>query len=306
MSLIDQVTDTLLMVRPARFGYNPQTAADNAFQSFDSSLSELQRQTRAEQEFDNLVKTLIGRGVDVITFHDTLEPDTPDAVFPNNWISFHKEEQIITYPMFSPIRRAEKRLDMIEQIQELFHIKSWHKLDGFEAQNKFLEGTGSLVLDRIHKIAYASKSERTQEIVLDEFCRIMGYQKVFFNAVDENAKPIYHTNVMMALGIDFVIICLESIRALEEQKALLKIFQETGKTVFEISMQQVRAFAGNMLQVKNKHEETFLVMSQTALESLQQSQVEDLRRHTHLLSASIPTIETFGGGSVRCMMAEVF
>ncbi len=306
MPLIDQVTDTLLMVRPARFGYNPQTAADNAFQSFDSSLSELQRQARAEQEFDNLVKTLIGRGADVITFHDTFEPDTPDAVFPNNWISFHLGGQIITYPMFSPIRRSEKRLDMIEQIQELFYIKSWHKLDGFEAQNKFLEGTGSLVLDRIHKIAYASKSERTQEIVLDEFCRIMGYQKVFFNAVDENAKPIYHTNVMMALGIDFVVVCLESIRAPEEQKALLKIFQETGKTVFEITMQQVRAFAGNMLQVKNKNEETFLVMSQTALESLQQAQVEGLRRHTHLLSAAIPTIETFGGGSVRCMMAEVF
>ena len=300
-----QIADTLLMVRPANFGFNPETAESNAFQVNEQKLSMEAIKETAKKEFDAFVKKLRAVGVQVIVVEDTAAPIKTDAVFPNNWITFHQNGTIITYPMLSPNRRLERREDVIEMLRAQFDINQHFDFSGSEASGVYLEGTGSLILDRPNKIAYACLSERTNMDLLNQFGKTLGYELVVFNAVDESGLPIYHTNVMMALGETFVVICLDSVRDLQEQETLKTCFSKTNKALITISFDQVLRFAGNMLEVKGK-DSNYLVMSQQAFESLETNQIKTIESHTKILYSDIKVIETYGGGSARCMMAEVF
>jgi hypothetical protein len=301
-----QTTSNILMVRPANFGYNEQTAENNAFQTLDPSLDHQQISKKAIEEFDLFVDKLRKAGVHVIVAQDSAEPVKPDAIFPNNWVTFHNDGTIITYPMYAPVRRFERNEAIIDQISKRFEIKKRKHLEHFEDSNRYLEGTGSMILDRANKIVYACLSPRTDDHLLDEFCDLTDYRKMVFHATDEKGTAIYHTNVMMALGESFVIICLETIKNESELKELLACFAETKKEVIAISMDQMLAFAGNMLQLRTNKDETLLVMSEQAYRSLQSDQITTIKSHTNILYSPINTIETYGGGSTRCMMAEVF
>ncbi|MBK7474679.1 MAG: amidinotransferase [Haliscomenobacter sp.] len=294
------------MVRPAHFGFNEETAGNNAFQVNDESLSMEEIQERAKNEFDAFVAKLRAAGVEVIVVEDNSDPFTPDAVFPNNWVTFHEDGAVITYPMFAPKRRLERREDVLEALNQTFYIDDRLKLEWHEGQNRFLEGTGSMILDRPNQLVYACLSERTHEDLLEEFCTFTGYEKVVFHAVDGKGQPIYHTNVMMALGETFAIIALDTIADPKEKAKVLAHVHQSNKEVVEISLEQMMAFAGNMLQVHNKAGQTFLVMSEQAYLSLSENQIARIQAHTQILYSPIPTIETYGGGSARCMMAEVF
>lgn len=301
-----QITSHILMVRPYQFGFNEETAADNAFQRNDQSLSPEEIQERALAEFDAFVEKLMSVGVDVIVVEDTENPYTPDAIFPNNWVTFHQRGMVATYPMFSSVRRQERREDIINQISERFGFRDRIHFEHLEAQNFFLEGTGSLILDRLNKTAYACLSERTHQNGLKQFCKWLGYKEVSFTAVDAQGTRIYHTNVMMALGKDFAVICLDAIKDGEERKKVEDSLAQSGKEIIDISFHQMNAFAGNMLQVEGKDGKSYLVMSEQARNSLTDAQIAQIEKYTNILSSPIPTIETYGGGSVRCMMAEVF
>lgn len=299
-------TSNIMMVRPASFGFNSQTAGNNSFQSNDKEESQKDIRLQAQVEFDAMVDILRSKGVNVIVIEDTASPEKPDAVFPNNWISFHKNGAVVTYPMFAPNRRIERREDIIDELAKTFQVDRRYTFEHYEEDNIFLEGTGSMLFDRDNNIAYACLSQRTDPQLLDKFCVLMGSRKVSFYSLDRKGDPIYHTNVMMALGEDFAVLCTESIRKQEELDHVLAVLKETGKEVIDISYDQVESFAGNMLQVKNDEGDTFLVMSQTAFNSLTEDQKEALSSKTNLLPICIDTIEYYGGGSVRCMMAEVF
>lgn len=301
-----QITDTILMVRPASFGFNPQTAANNAFQEETTDLKPSEIQTLALQEFDSFVATLRNAKIRVIVIQDTDSPTKFDAIFPNNWISTHKNGALITYPMFAPMRRLERREDIIGGLLDEFLIKERIRLEQHEANEIYLEGTGSMILDRPHQLVYACRSVRTDEKVLDDFCEQMGYEKVLFTSTDKTGLEIYHTNVMMALGEDFVVICLDSIKDGKEWANLHRKFEETKKAIIEISMEQMSSFAGNMLQVRNTDGDTFLVMSEQAYRSLTKEQIQQIEQYTNILYSPLYTIEKFGGGSARCMMAEIF
>ncbi len=301
-----QITDTILMVRPAHFGFNEETAASNAFQRTDTALTSEAVQQRAMAEFDAMVAGLRAVGVEVIVIEDRPEQYTPDAVFPNNWVTFHEDGSVITYPMYSIKRRLERREDIIETLAKQYRIEDRLKMEWHERENRFLEGTGSMILDRPNHIVYACLSERTDEDLLEEFCLFSGYEKVVFRALDGQGKPIYHTNVMMALGETFAIVALDTLPIPAERAKLLAFLHHTQKTVIEISIAQMMSFSGNMLQVRNKAGNTFLVMSHQAYSSLSRDQLAQIEAHTQILTANIPTIEMYGGGSVRCMMAEVF
>lgn len=294
------------MVRPAHFGFNAETAANNAFQTNDGRLSSEEISIKAIEEFDRLVNHLSSNGINVIVIQDTDIPVKSDAVFPNNWVSFHQDGKVITYPMFSPIRRQERREEIIETLAKKFLITNRLHMESAEDREVFLEGTGSMILDRVNKIVYACLSIRTDLQLLDEFCEKTGYKKVTFGAFDANGLEIYHTNVMMALGTDFAVICLDSIRGKKERSLVTETLESTGKEIIDISLEQMNAFAGNMLQVKNDREDTFLVMSDTAFNALTESQLKRIEHYTQIIHSPIPVIETYGGGSVRCMMAEVF
>jgi hypothetical protein len=295
-----------MMIRPARFGFNQETAVSNAFQSDNKSLSAEEISKAALIEFDNFVSLLRSKGIQVTVIADSPEPVKPDAIFPNNWISFHRNGFIITYPMQAEVRRLERQERIIDQLSEQFQIQAVFPLETFEDYDQFLEGTGSMIFDRLHKIVYACLSPRTHEAVLDKFCKLTGYEKVVFNAIDGKGKDIYHTNVMMALGEDFVVICLETIKDPLQRQAIKAAFAKTGKTIIRISLEQMMAYAGNMLQLRNKSGEHFLVMSTQAYQSLYPEQIQFIQQFTQILHSDIKTIETIGGGSVRCMMAEVF
>ncbi len=302
-----QTTPHILMVRPANFAFNEETAANNAFQSRDGKLTPAEMRERAMQEFDGFVAQLRAAGVDVIVAHDTASPVKPDAVFPNNWVTFHQEGYMVTYPMFAPTRRLERSDAIIDTVLEQgYHSEKRICLENNEAKNIFLEGTGSIIFDHQNRLAYACLSQRTDADLLEELCQQMGYQKVVFHAVDANGQDIYHTNVMMALGETFVVICMDSVRDAAERRMLENKFRETHKEIIDITLDQMNAFAGNMLQVRNTSDHTILVMSSTAFHALTPAQVQKLENHTQLLHAPIHTIETYGGGSARCMMAEVF
>ena len=295
------------MVRPANFAFNEETAANNAFQSRDGKLNAAEMRERAMQEFDGFVAQLRAAGVDVLVAADTNTPVKPDAVFPNNWVTFHQEGWVVTYPMFAPTRRLERSDAIIEQVLENgFNAGKRLHFESSEPNGRFLEGTGSIIFDHQHRLAYACLSPRTDAGLLEDLCQDIGYQKVVFHSVDGNGQDIYHTNVMMALGETFVVICLDSVRDAGERKMLEEKFRETGKEIVDISLGQMNSFAGNMLQVRNTEGQTILVMSSQAFNALTPVQIQQLEALTRLLHAPIETIETYGGGSARCMMAEVF
>lgn len=304
-----QITDTLLMIRPARFRMNEQTAVNNFYQNKTAKIDTATEQ--AQREFDAFVDLLRTKGIKIIVVEDTPETDTPDAVFPNNWVSFHATAEVALYPMYAENRRLERRMDVLERLEdEGFSIDHIIDYSAAEDEGVFLEGTGSLVLDRANKIAYCALSPRASAELLDEFCEDFGYLPVAFHAYQtHNGKRelIYHTNVMMALGENFAVVCLDCIDRKAEKKLLLEhLSKVTSKDIISISEEQVAAFAGNMLQVKNANGKAFTVLSKTAHDSLTEQQKKQLLQHNELIVADIPTIETLGGGSVRCMLAEVF
>lgn len=294
------------MVRPAHFGFNTETATNNAFQVNDKSLTVNEIHQKAIAEFDNFVAILRGRAVNVVVAEDQSEPIKSDAVFPNNWITSHGDGTMVLYPMNAPSRRSERADNVIKEIEKQFVVKKRIHLEHYEEVDTFLEGTGSMILDRVNEICYACLSPRTDLGLLDEWCEIMHHKRVAFHSVDTKGTDIYHTNVMMALGETFVVICMETIRNEAEKMNLIKHFELTKKEIIEISLNQMMLFAGNMLQVRNDFDETFLVMSKQAYDSLNASQIAHIQRHTEILYADIKTIETYGGGSARCMMAEIF
>jgi hypothetical protein len=301
-----QTTSHILMIRPAHFGYNDQTAANNAFQSYDADLTSEEIKAKGREEFDAFVAILRGRAVNVVVADEAETPVKPDTVFPNNWITMHSDGTMVFYPMYAPLRRLERDPSVIEHLEKQFKVKRKVHLEHYEAVNRFLEGTGSMIFDRVHEIVYACLSPRTDLTLLDEWCDLMHYKRVAFKAVDAEERDIYHTNVMMALGESFVVICLETVPDEKERLNLIKHFEQTGKEIIEISLDQMMHFAGNMLQVRNDFGETFLVMSEQAFKSLHSGQIAHIQRHTQIIYADIKTIETFGGGSARCMMAEIF
>jgi len=298
-----QNTAHLMMIRPAKFGFNAETAVNNSFQqaSSDAHVAE-----KALAEFDQFVALLRANGIDITVVQDSPIPSTPDSIFPNNWISFHSDGTIVLYPMFAKNRRQERKPAVLEAIGQKFQIQQTIDFTQQEERGLFLEGTGSMVLDRDHHLAYACLSERTHENLLEQFCTELGYESVAFSALDMQGQPIYHTNVMMCVADQYVVICLDSIATDLEREMLIAQIQSTGKTIIPISLEQMNHFAGNMLQVKNQGNDIFLVMSSQAYESLNEDQVFQLEAFNKILHAPIPTIETNGGGSARCMMAEVF
>jgi hypothetical protein len=298
-----QNTSHILMIRPVKFAYNAETAVNNSFQvaSNDSSV-----QQKALMEFDAFVAKLIANGIDVTVVQDSDEPHTPDSIFPNNWISFHEGGSIYLYPMFAVNRRRERKQEVLDAINKKFIISNTTDLTKSENDNIFLEGTGSMVLDRAAKIAYACISPRTDKKLLKAFCDKEGYTAVSFTANDQNGDAIYHTNVMMCVADRYVVICLDSINNEEEKNKLVQTIEKSGKAIITISLQQMNSFAGNMLQLINNQGQPFLVMSTQAFESLTAEQIKKLETYNPILHSDIKTIETNGGGSARCMMAEVF
>ena len=305
-----QTTNTILMIRPIHFRMNEQTAVNNYYQKKEEAILPSTLTAKAQKEFDAFVEKLRSFGIHVIVVADTEEFDTPDSIFPNNWISFHQEGTVAMYPMFAENRRLERREDILEQVEnEGFLIENVMDYTAAEKDTIFLEGTGSMILDRENSKAYCALSPRADEELFIEFCEDFEYTPVIFTAnqtVNGKREKIYHTNVMMCIAETFVVICLSSIDDKAERKHLLKHFKEDGKKVIDISEDQVDCFAGNMLQVRGKGEERFLIMSQAALESLTPSQQTQIQHHCQIISSSLETIEACGGGSARCMMAEVF
>lgn len=300
-----QITSTIMMVRPVAFRMNEQTAVNNHYQQ----QGEGNAQEAALEEFDQFVAKLREYGVNVIVIQDTEEPNTPDSIFPNNWISFHEDGRVILYPMFAENRRAERRLEILDELKaQGLQINEINDYSEHEEEDRFLEGTGSIILDRPNGLAYCALSDRADEELFRKYCEEQKYEPVVFHAyqsVGEERKLIYHTNVMMCIGLDFAVICLNSIDDQQERKHVVQQLEQSGKEIIDISEEQVNQFAGNMLQVK-ANEEPLLVMSQSAFDSLSDDQRNRLEAKTKILSSSLSTIEKNGGGSARCMMAEVF
>jgi len=291
------------MIRPASFGFNEQTAASNAFQNNHTSLQQVQE--KALHEFENFAALLKSKGINVTIIDDTAEPQKPDAIFPNNWVSFHDNGDVILYPMQADNRRWERREDAVRKLEDRFYVNHIIDLSRFELEDKFLEGTGSMVLDRENKIAYACLSPRTHIDVLNAFCDYLHYKPATFTATDASQQAIYHTNVMMCVGTTFAIICLDSIQDASEKEVVVKSLSDTGKEVISITPGQMNRFAGNMLEVQNHEGKSLLLMSRSAHQSLSNEQVATLEKYTEIVSADLTTIETIGGGSARCMLAEV-
>jgi len=297
-----QTTSHLLMIRPVNFSFNTETAVNNAFQLAGATDH---AQEKALKEFDDFVAVLTQNGVDVTVVNDTPDPYTPDSIFPNNWVSFHDDGTIILYPMFAANRRLERKPNVIQTISSKFNIANTIDLSHYENEDIFLEGTGSMVLDRDKKIAYACLSPRTDYEVLSEFCDDMGFTEEVFDAMDKNNQPIYHTNVMMCVADRYVVICLDSIPAAHEKEHVSATIKDSGKEIITITLDQMEHFAGNMLQVNNDKGEKLLVMSSQAYQSLAPEQIKKLESFNKIIHSDLTTIETNGGGSARCMMAEV-
>lgn len=301
-----QSTCRIMMIRPVRFGFNEETAASNEFQqeSFAQQTKGTAQQT-AREEFDLMIDQLQKAGLELHIFNDTDEVDRPDAVFSNNWVSFHQSGKVVLYPMMAENRRLERRADIIESLAGDFNVEEVIDLTHFEAEGKYLEGTGSMVFDRRYKIAYACLSPRTHKEVLDAFADALGYEIITFSASDEQGKPIYHTNVLMCVGDIFAVVCLEAIKDPDERLMVRSVLEETHKDVIEISLEQMRHFAGNMLMVRNGKGDKFLVMSTQAYDSLTPRQKDRLDDYALLLHTDLSVIEGNGGGSARCMMTEI-
>ena len=288
------------MIRPVAFEFNRQTAVNNAFQQSEPGK---QTQTSALSEFNTMVHLLQTNGVNVIVVDDTAEPHTPDSIFPNNWFSTHEEGIMALYPMFAPNRRHERRADIAQMLSDTFKMNDIVDYTASEANEIYLEGTGSMVLDRDLRICYACLSPRTDKTLLHEFCNKFGYELLAFTSVDQNNHAVYHTNVVMSIGDQFMIVCMESVPNKTERDL---IRQSTSKQIIEINLDQMNHFAGNMLEVVNDKNEHLLVMSQQAYESLTAQQVTQIEKYARILNPDLRTIETNGGGSARCMMAEIF
>ncbi len=305
MALI-QATNRILMIRPANFGFNEETAKNNAFQNKKAVLKHKNANAKALVEFDSFVKKLRAVGIIVDVWEDKKKPVKPDAIFPNNWISFHQDNSVGLYPMNAVSRRKERDPNIVDWIKKHYEVGKVIDFTAFEKENIFLEGTGSLILDRINKVAYACLSPRTDDVLMDRFCKAFAYKKIIFSAVDQNGMEIYHTNVMMAMGNSFVVICKDSITDQNEWEILEKQFKKNGKDIVNISWAQMNQFAGNMLLLIDDKGENVIVMSTRALKSLSTKQIKQLKKHGQILHSDIKTIEDLGGGSVRCMMAELF
>jgi len=304
-----QITDTIVMIRPFAFRMNEQTAVNNYYQKVVDSLLPETVNAKAQQEFDAFVEKLKSVGVNVVVVDDTTDVDTPDSIFPNNWVSFHENGDVALYPMFAENRRSERREDILDLIEETgFTIDNIVDYTSAEEDDIFLEGTGSIVLDRVNHKAYCALSPRADEELFIEFCEDFEYTPIIFEAyqtVEGERKLIYHTNVMMCVGDTFAVICADCIDDKKERKMVLDNLKQDGKEIILITEAQLNNFAGNMLQVQGT-DKSYLVMSEAAKQVLTKDQVAKIEKHTEILSANLDTIEACGGGSARCMMAEVF
>lgn len=306
-----QATNNILMIKPHGFGYNIQTANNNHFQKNNSQLSNDELIIKALDEFDSFVSKLKDNGVNVLIFDDPHTKNTPDAVFPNNWFSTHQNGTVFLYPMFAPNRRLERKMEILELLSAefLFKTNMIFDMSKYEKSDLFLEGTGSMILDRLNKIIYASVSERTSIELLDIYANKINYELVTFKSYhkvqNENAL-IYHTNVMMCVASEFCIVCLDAILDLNQKKIVIEHLQKTNKTIIKIDLDQLNHFAGNMLELHNGSQKSLLVMSSTAYNSLSPNQVSQIENFSQIIHSPLDTIEKYGGGSARCMMAEVF
>ena len=306
-----QITSTVMMIRPVAFRFNEETAVNNYYQKVLDGVSAGQVQNQALEEFDIFVDLLRSKDIDVVVIEDTIEPSTPDSIFPNNWISFHQDGRVGLYPMCAENRRLERRDDVLTQLQQEhgFLVGDVVDFSHYEQQQLFLEGTGSMLLDRVNRIVYAALSLRTDVKVLEDFCSHFNYQAVTFTSnqsVGSERLPIYHTNVMMCLAHEFVVLCADTIDDEIERNVLIKQLEATGKEIIYITEAQKHRFAGNMLQLSSKTGVRYLVMSSSAHKALNTSQIDQIEKHCQILSSSLDTIEACGGGSARCMMAEIF
>ena len=304
----NQAPGTVMMVRPSHFGYNPETAASNSFQKADDKEDLSQIRRKANQEFDGLVAILKSSGVEVIVYAPNDGLETPDAVFPNNWVSFHQDGKVILYPMMAPSRRLERRIDVITTLDKNygFTVDEIIDLSYFENQQQYLEGTGSMVLDYHNRIIYANHSPRTSMPVLNEAARLLKFKTCSFDAVDDSGLEIYHTNVLMCIGSGYSVVCIDSLKDQKDKINLEKSLESTGHEIINISYQQLQQFAGNMMELRNDQGKSILAMSENAYKSLTDQQRDRLSSYAELVYAPIDTIERLGGGSVRCMLAGVF
>lgn len=297
-----------MMVRPARFAYNEETAQNNFFQQeggADPAMADVVAE-RALREFDGLVALLRRNDVDVIVVQDTAEPKTPDSIFPNNWFSSHSTGELVLYPMFAENRRMERKREVLDLLRRKMNHRKVVDLTHWEEEGEFLEGTGSMVFDRRRRIAYCCRSARTSEKVLADFCSKMSFDPIVFDAVDTEGRPLYHTNILMEIGTQVAVVCLEAIRDEEERDRVKSELVSAGKVLVEITLEQLGQFAGNMLEVKSRNGNPFMVMSAAARAALTPEQERTISTFNRILSSDLETIETHGGGSARCMMAEIF
>ncbi|RMG45156.1 MAG: amidinotransferase [Candidatus Dadabacteria bacterium] len=302
---MSQSSNEVLMIEPLHFGSNPETLADNHFQhSCNSSKEALHAQRKAREEFHGLRLKLEEAGVTVHAFSDDQSIVTPDSVFPNNWFSTHKESVCVLYPMKAPTRRLERREEIIEFLKSRY--QRFYDLSHFEKQHKFLEGTGSLVLDRANKLAYASLSERTNPDLIKEWATILGFDVIIFRSYDQTGALIYHTNVMMNIGTGYAVICLEAIKSAEERDAVRKSLEEHGIELITITLEQLHAFCGNVIEVRSKDGRLLLVMSATANSAFTDEQLKKIESYAEPLFVPLDTVERYGGGSARCMLAKIF
>ena len=302
-----QSASSIMMVRPAAFQFNVETAESNEFQNNIDDISREEILVKAQYEFDTMVDELRAKHIDVMVVDDTPEPIKPDAIFPNNWISMSQDGTLTIFPMKNENRQREKRSDIVDKISSSFEVTKTIDLSHFEKEDRALEGTGSIVYDHLHRVAYACLSPRTDRGIFDEYCAQIGYEPFVFHSYDSNSKLIYHTNVVMCIGSGYVVIGLDTVSDELEKKKLIDQFAKTNLEVVSLTNDQLLYhFAGNMLQVQSQDGTLYLVMSKRAFSSLTESQIEQIEKYVHILTVSIDIIETIGGGSARCMMAEIF
>jgi len=305
-----QTTDQVIMVRPATFKMNEQTAVNNHYQKSTKDYSQKEIKEKSLLEFDGLVENLRSNGIGVTVIQDTVEHLTPDSLFPNNWLSLHSNGRAVLYPMFAENRRLERNLEVLDQLTAFgFENREVHDLSAWEDSNLFLEGTGSLVLDRVNKIAYAALSDRTAPELVEHFCKNFNYKAITFSAlqpVKAKRLPIYHTNVMMCIGSSIAVVCLDCVDDFAERHKLKKSLLDTGKQLIEITESQVNAFAGNMLELRNNTGKAFMVLSTQAFDCLKKDQIKTIKKYAEIIHSPLYLIESLGGGSARCMIAENF
>ena len=302
-----QITNNIMMIEPVSFNYNTETAINNYYQINNTALSKEEIQQKALKEFKEFVSLLRSKNINVIVFKDTENPKTPDSIFPNNWVSFHIDGEIVLYPMYAKNRRLERRNDIIQKLRDDFIVTKINDFSYYENQELYLEGTGSMILDRENKICYAAISDRTNKNIVNDFCNQLNFKPILFTSnqdVRGERLAIYHTNVMMCITTRFAIVCLDSIDCIEEKDRVIDILNETKKEIISISEEQTNKFAGNMLEVEG--DKKYLVMSKSAYSCLTENQIKKINKYCEILYSDLSTIEDYGGGSARCMMAEIF